>query len=130
MKKIDSSAKNIRIFLLLLTAFAALLLWRSFAGVDGTLKLKIGAGIAVLALIFAMLPRPFAPLYKAIMIASGFVGNAIFMAVATLVFFVLLTPIALVMRLFGKTFTAPRCDPRADSYFECPQAAHDFAKQF
>jgi hypothetical protein len=130
MKKNDSSAKNIRIFLLLLAAFAALLLWRGFGRVDGALKLKIGAAIAVLALFFAVLPRLFAPAYRAIMTVTGFIGNAVFMVVATVVFFVLLTPIALVMRLFGKQFMAPRCEPRADSYFECPQAAHGFDKQY
>ena len=130
MKKIDSSAKNIRIFLLLLAAFAALLLWRGFAHVDGALKLKIGVAIAALALFFAVLPRLFVPAYRAIMIVSGSIGNAIFLVVATVVFFVLLTPIALVMRLFGKQFMARRCDPRADSYFECPQAAHGFDKQY
>jgi hypothetical protein len=130
MKKIDCAAKNIRIFLLLLTAFAALILWRGMPQADGALKLRIGAAIAVAALFFALLPRLFAPAYRLIMTVTGFVGNAIFIAIAALVFFLLLTPIALAMRLFGKTFMAPRCDPGADSYFECPPAAHGYDKQY
>ncbi len=130
MKKIDCAAKNIRIFLLLLAVFSALVLWRGFASVDGTLKLKIGAAIAALALFFALLPRLFSPAYRAIMIATGYIGNTIFLIIAAAVFFVLLTPIALVMRLFGKKFMARRCDKGADTYFECPQAVHGYEKQY
>lgn len=130
MKKIDHSAKNIRIFLSLLAAFSALLLWRGFKGVDGALKLEIAAAIAALALFFGVFPRLFAPAYKAIMAASGFVGNAIFMIIATVVFFVLLTPIALAMRLFGKVFMASGYDKAADSYFESPQPAQSYDKQY
>jgi hypothetical protein len=130
MKKINSSPKNIRIFLMLLTIFSALLLWRGFRGVDGLLKIKIFFAIAVFAIFFAVLPRLFAPPYKAIMVASGFVGNTIFLAIAATVFFVLLTPLALVMRLFGKAFLASHYDPSAASYFETPQAAQGFDRQY
>lgn len=130
MKKIDSSPKNIRIFLVLLTLFSALLLWRGFRGVDGQLKVKIGVGIVVAALFFAVFHRLFAPVYKAILVASGVIGNAVFLVIAAVVFFVLLTPIALVMRLFGKKFMARRCDPGADSYFECPQTVQGYDKQY
>ena len=130
MKKIEHSAKNIRIFLLLLTAFSALLLWRGFKGVDGSLKMKIAAGVAVAALFFGIFPRWFAPVYGAIMAVSGFVGNAIFLVIAAAVFFVLLTPIALVMRLFGKKFMTPGYDRTAASYFESPQSALSYDKQY
>jgi hypothetical protein len=130
MKKIDHSAKNIRIFLLLLTAFSALLLWRGFKGVDVSLKLEIAAAVAVAALFFAIFPRWFAPVYRAIMAASGFVGNTIFLVIAAVVFFVLLTPIALAMRLFGKVFMAPGYDKAAATYFESPQPAQGYDKQY
>jgi hypothetical protein len=130
MKQINHSAKNIRIFLLLLTAFSALVLWRGFRGVDVPLKIKIGAGIAVLALFFSLLPRLFAPAYRAIMAASGFVGNTIFLVIAATVFFVLLTPLSLVMRLFGKAFMPSHRDQGAASYFESPHTAHGYDKQY
>jgi len=130
MKKINYSAKSIRIFLFLLTAFSALVLWRGFKGVDGSLKMEIAAAIAVAALFFGIFPRWFAPAYQAIMTASGFVGNTIFLIIAAAVFFVLLTPIALIMRLFGKTFMVSGYDPSASSYFESPQAAQSYDKQY
>jgi hypothetical protein len=130
MKKINYSAKNIRIFLLLLIIFSALLLWRGFKGVDHSLKMEIFAAIAVLALFFVVLPRWFAPAYKVIMAVSGFVGNAIFLVIAATVFFVLLTPLSLVMRLFGKTFMAVHYDKSAASYFENPQVAQNYDKQY
>lgn len=130
MKKNNYSAKNIRIFLLLLTAFSAIILWRGFQGVNGALKIKIAVAIAAAALLFAVLPRLFAPAYNAIMAASGFIGNAIFLIIAVTVFFVLLTPLALIMRLFGKAFMASGYDQKAVSYFECPQAVHGYDKQY
>jgi len=130
MKKINSSAKNIRIFLLLLTVFSALILWRGFGRVDGPLKIKIFAAIAFGALFFSILPRVFAPVYKAIMFVSGFVGNTIFLVIAATVFFVLLTPLSLVMRLFGKEFMAAHYDKAAESYFETPSIAQGFDKQY
>ena len=130
MKHIDHSAKNIRIFLSLLTAFSALVLWRGFQGLDGSLKIGIALAIAALALFFGAFPRLFAPAYKAVLTASGFVGNAIFLVIAAAVFFLLLTPIALVMRLFGKVFMATGYDRAAASYFESPQPAQGYDKQF
>jgi hypothetical protein len=130
MKNTNYSAKNIRIFLMLLTAFAALILWRGFRGVEGVLKIKIFVAIAVAALFFILMPRLFAPAYKVIMIASGFIGNTIFLIIAATVFFVLLTPLSLIMRLFGKVFMASHYDKAAATYFESPQAAKGYDKQY
>lgn len=130
MKKIAYSAKNIRIFLFLLTACSALVLWRGFQSVDGSLKMEIAVAIAAAALFFGLFPRWFAPAYRAIMTATGFVGNAIFLAIAAVVFFLLLTPIAMAMRLFGKKFMAPGYEPAAASYFESPQPALSYDKQY
>ena len=130
MKKINYSVKNIRIFLLLLTAFSALVLWRGFKGVENLLKTEIFVAIAVMALFFIILPRLFVPIYKAIMIASGFIGNMIFLIIAATVFFVILTPISLAMRLFGKVFMVSHSDHVVVSYFESPQAAQGYEKQY
>jgi hypothetical protein len=130
MKKIIYSPKNIRIFLVLLTAFSALVLWRGFRGVEGAFKIKIFIAVAAGALFFVLFPRLFKPVYEAIMIASGFVGNAIFLVIAALVFFLLLSPIALIMRLFGKVFMSAHYDPAAVSYFEGPQQVHGYDKQY
>jgi len=130
MKKIKYSPKNIRIFLLLLSAFSALILWRGFKGVDGSLKIEIAVAIAGAALFFGIFPRLFAPAYKAIIIGSGFVGNTIFLIIAAAVFFVLLTPLSLIMRLFGKVFIVSGYDKSAASYFENPQVVQSYEKQF
>lgn len=130
MKNTNYSAKNIRIFLILLTAFAALFLWRGFKGVDGLLKIKILVAIAAGSLFFIIIPRLFAPAYKVIMIASGFIGNAIFLIIAATIFFMILTPLALIMRLFGKVFMTSHYDKSAASYFESPQTAQGYDKQY
>jgi hypothetical protein len=130
MKNTNYSPKNIRIFLLLLTAFVAIILCRGFRGVEGVLKIKLFVAMVAVAMFFIILPRLFAPVYKAIMIASGFVGNTIFLIIAATVFFVLLTPLSLIMRLFGKKFLAAHYDKGASSYFESPQAAKDYDKQY
>ena len=130
MKNTEPSAKNIRIFLILLTMVASLFLWQGFKGVDGLLKTKILVAIAAGALFFIFFPRLFAPVYKVVLRASGHIGNMIFLIVATIVFFVLLTPIALMMRLFGKKFLAAHYDKSALSYFESPHVTQDYEKQY
>jgi hypothetical protein len=130
MKNTIDSSKNIRIFLVLLAVFAALIVWRGFKNVDRMLKIEIFAAIAAVVLFFIILPRLFAPAYKVIMAASGFIGNVIFLIIAAMVFFVILTPISLIMRLFGKAFMTPRYDRAAVSYFESPQIVHSYEKQY
>ena len=130
MKNTNHSAKNIRIFLILLTVVSLLFLWLGFKGVAGLLKIKIFVAIAASALFFIIFPRLFAPVYKVILIASGFIGNMIFLIIATTVFFVLLTPLSLIMRMFGKKFMAAHYDKSALSYFESPQVAQGYEKQY
>jgi hypothetical protein len=130
MKKINYSAKNIRIFLMLLTVLSAFILWRGFKGVENLLKIKILVAIAAFALFFIILPRLFVTAYKVIMIVSGFIGNTIFLIIATTVFFMILTPLALIMRLFGKVFMTSHYDKSAVSYFENPQAVQGYDKQY
>jgi hypothetical protein len=130
MKNTIDSSKNIRIFLALLAVFAALILWRGFRSVEGKVKIEIFAVLAAIVLFFIVLPRLFAPVYKIIMAATGFIGNAIFLIIAATVFFVLLTPISLIMRLCGKAFMTPRYDKAAVSYFESPQSVHGYDKQY
>jgi hypothetical protein len=130
MKNTNYSAKNIRIFLVLLAIFAALILWRGFKSVEGKAKIEIFAALAAIVLFFIVLPRFFAPAYKTIMAATGFIGNTIFLIIAATVFFVLLTPISLIMRLFGKVFMTPQSDRTAVSYFESPQIVHSYEKQY
>jgi len=130
MKNTNHSAKNIRIFLVLLTVVSLLFLWLGFKGVAGLLKIKIFVAIAASALFFIIFPRLFAPVYKVILIASGFIGNMIFLIIATTVFFVLLTPLSLIMRMFGKKFMAAHYDKSAPSYFESPQVAQGYEKQY
>jgi hypothetical protein len=130
MEKNNCSAKNIRIFLILLAAFSALVLWRGFKGVESVLKVRIFAAMAAVVLFFVIIPRWFAPIYKLILRASGFVGNTIFLIISTAVFFLLLTPLALIMRLFGKVFLPSRYDKGAASYFESPPAVQGYEKQY
>jgi hypothetical protein len=130
MKNTEHSAKNIRIFLILLTVVSALLLWGSFKGIAGLLKMKIFIAVAAITLFFIIFPRLFAPVYKVILKASGVVGNVIFLIIATTVFFALLTPLSLIMRMFGKKFMAARYDQSALSYFESPHVAQGYEKQY
>jgi len=130
MKNTDHSAKNIRIFLVLLTVVSLVFLWIGFKGVDSLLKTKIFIAVAAIALFFIIFPRIFAPVYKLILIASGFIGNMIFLIVASTVFFMLLTPLALIMRMFGKAFLTAHYDKSALSYFESPHVAQGYDKQY
>jgi len=129
MKKVVYHAKNIRIFLAILFVLAVVL----------TLKpvgFKVGARLpwlaveAGLAALFFALPKLFFPLYKVIMIATGFLGTFLFGLISLSVFYIVLTPIALILRLFGKAFMKIKSDRSVPSYYEDAPAAFNIEKQF
>ena len=85
---------------------------------------------AVLVAFFLALPKLFYPLFKAIMAGSAHFGSFMFLVISTITFYLVLTPIALVMRLFGKRFLQPKIDPRLPTYYEEGSNAHDIEKQY
>lgn len=130
MKKITYQSKQVRLFLALLLPFLFLAIWRltGAAALAERLPFLAAAAAVIAALMFV--PRLFFPVFRAIVYGSSYLGNFIFSLLAFLVFYLILTPIALVMRWAGKKFLQPRPDPSLASYYEETETETDVNKQF
>lgn len=130
MKKVTYQPKQVRIFLALLLILAFLLtlkLTRNSAMETRWLALAAEAMIIGALLVF---PKIFFPAFSVIMIASGYLGSFIFAMLAIVVFFLILTPLALAMKFFGKKFMNPDPDPSLPTYYLEAEAWHDITKQY
>lgn len=130
MKKITYQPKQVRIFLLLLFSVLLILAFKFFR--QGTLQNRIMflAIPAIFIAVMMIIPKVFFPLYKVILIVSSYLGNFIFAVIAIVVFFIILTPISLVMKLFGKHFMSPVPDPSLSTYYEETDIRQGIEKQF
>jgi len=130
MKTIEFQAKQVRLFLGLLLVFIGLgvLKFVPASDLQGRL-LRFGIATALVAF-FVWRPKLFFPVFRLIMIGSSYLGNMIFLAISTMVFILILTPLSLTMRLFGKRFMATRLEPQRDSYYERPEDPTGYEHQF
>ena len=95
-----------------LGVLGGLILWRK--GQTGIILLAIGAVIFLVGLVW---PKSLTILYKAwmaIALVLGFIMSHIILA---LVYYIVLTPIGVFMRIRGKDPLSLRFDPKADSYW-------------
>jgi len=129
MKKPDYSPKQVRLFLVILLLVAGLVTFRFTRG-NPSLRTILWLIEALLIVFFLVLPKLFYPIFKGIMIGSAHFGSFMFLVISAITFFLVLTPIALVMRLFGKRFMQVKIDPRLPTYYEEGSSAHDIEKQF
>ena len=129
MKKVVYHTKNIRIFLAILFVLAVVVTLKPVGFKVGARLPWLAAEAGLTALFFA-LPKLFFPLYKVIMIATGFLGTFLFGLISLFVFYIVLTPIALILRLFGKSFMKVKSDRAVPSYYEDVPAAFNIEKQF
>ncbi len=121
--------KQVRLFLALLLAVAVLLTLKWTPRTGSARWIWIG-GQAVVLGFFIALPRLFFPAFKLIMAVTSKIGSLLFLVISTAVFFLLLTPLSLLMRLFGKKFLQARRQPKAASYFEDPAEETGYERQF
>lgn len=96
------------------------------AGARWPLWLALAAG----TLLPVALAKPLLPVFEAVLAVTARLGSLIFAAITAAVFFVLLTPLSLLMRLGGKVFMRRRFDRSAATYYEPWQASEDAGKQF
>jgi hypothetical protein len=121
--------KQVRLFLALLLIFAAAATFK-FTPRAGTARPIALAGEAVLIGFFLVRPKPFFPVFRLILKISSAIGTVVFFIVMLVVFFVFITPMSAVMRLFGKKFLLVRRSPSAASYYEPPAPESDFNRLF
>lgn len=129
MKKLDYKPKQVRLFLVILLLVGGLVIFRFTKG-HPSVRAILCLTEALLIVFFLMLPKLFFPIFKGIMVGSGYIGNFMFLVISTITFYLVLTPIALGMRLFRKRFMEPKIDPRLPTYYEEGSSVHDIEKQY
>ncbi len=133
IKKIESSPKKLREFAFVvggvLCAIGVLLLWRGrenyawflFAGM-----LLAGIGVVASALLM--------PLQKAWMTLAILIGWVMGRVLLSILFFLVLTPLGVILRLMGKDLLGLRRDPSKKSYWNIrsqdPQIPSDPERQY
>ncbi|MFV1966342.1 MAG: SxtJ family membrane protein [Pirellulaceae bacterium] len=113
------SAKELRVFAILLVLFSGIVTWVIGARLDaplaGTIVFGVAAGMAALGL---LVPRLIWPVYVVWMAAALPVGWLVSHAVMAAVFYLVITPIGFIMRVCGRDPMERRFDKDASSYWK------------
>ncbi len=133
IKAVESGRRSLRNFGLLmagaLCVFGLLALWR---GSDMALALLIAA--AIFLVLGLLLPSALWPIHKTWMALAIPLGWLMTRFILAIVFFLALTPTALIGRLLGKCFLDQKIDPERQSYWEVRASENrkleDYRRQF
>ena len=118
IKTLDTSSKEIRKFALVIAI--ALGVIGSFIYVKSGNFDVVGWlwGIGLLFLILGfILPSVLRPVYRIWMLLAYFIGGIVSRVILTVLFYVVLTPTGLVLRLFGKDVLDQRFEKDRESYW-------------
>jgi hypothetical protein len=116
LKHIDSSKKEIRKFSRVVgIAFIVLgiLLW-IFSGRIHQLPFTIGAVLILIGLVLPIVLLPLHKLWMGLSIVLSFISTRV---ILTIIYYLILTPIAVAGRLFGKDFIDEKIDRTKKSYW-------------
>ena len=90
--------------------------------------------LSLLGLGFLLFPRPLMPIYKGWLKIANFIGKIITTMILTLAYYLVITPSALVKRVFGGRPLPTRPDKNIDSYWvprdEPSQPKERFIKRY
>ena len=120
IRAVDTSRKALRSFGLVVggvfVGIAAIIVWRSGWALTPVAQWLGGPGavLIVLGLVAPPLLRPLYRVWMGLALVLGFVMTRVLL---TLVYYLLLTPIGLLLRLFGKDPMHRHPDPEASSYW-------------
>ena len=105
-----------------------LLWWKDVLGPRGFAGLV--AGLALFELSVFLFPRWNRAFYRGALTVSARVGHFMGQFLLTLLFFLLLTPVGLALRLAGKDLLQLRRDPRRSSYWQPARRGGGFERMF
>ncbi len=94
------------------------------------LKLSVLLLIFVGYIVLILLSKVLVPVFDLVLAITKKIGSLIFSFISSIVFYLILTPIALFMRLRGKVFLDYKIDKNVDSYYKDYQESEDIKKQF
>ena len=120
IRSVDSSRKALRSFGLLVggvvLAIAAIVLWRRdwTPGTAVFVLSAIGGGLLLLGATFPVLLKPIYSVWMALAVILGFIMTRV---ILTIVFYLVVTPIGLVMRATGRDPLSRKLDADAPTYW-------------
>ena len=118
IKALDTSSKEIRKFGLVIAIALGVIgsfVYVKFGNFD-VVGWLWGIGLLFLILGF-ILPSVLRPIYKIWMLLAFFIGGIVSRVILTVLFYVVLTPTGLVLRLFGKDILDEKFDKKRKSYW-------------
>ena len=119
LKATDNEARVFAVSQLLMAGLVAW--WLNGKGYSTAAAILVGFSVLI-ALVGLIKPRLTAPLYAAWMLAAFPIGWVMSYVMASLVYFLVVTPIGLLARLLGRDAMGRRFDPDATSYWtETPE---------
>ncbi len=120
--KLKATDKEARIFAVSQLAMAGLVAWWLYGKGYSTLAMSLVGLSLLVAIVGFVKPRLTAPLYAAWMLAAFPIGWVMSYVMASLVYFLVVTPIGLCRRLFGRDPMGRKFDPDATTYWsETPE---------
>ncbi len=129
--KLDPSKRDLNMFGLMLVGFVALLgglIWWKFESLRAA-QYVWGVG-GVLAVVYFLAPPLRLPIYKGWMYAAFPIGWTISHIVMAATFYLVITPIGLIMRLVGRDPMHRKPDPSLTSYWTTYPQARDPKRYF
>jgi len=118
IKSLDTSSKEIRKFGLVIAIALGVIgsfVYVKFGNFD-VVGWLWGIGLLFLILGF-ILPSVLRPVYRIWMLLAYFIGGIVSRVILTVLFYIVLTPTGLVLRLFGKDVLDQKFDKRQESYW-------------
>ncbi len=91
--------------------------------------LTVAIFIAINILLFALY-KILEPAFRGLLFVTGYIGKFIFGIISSLVFYLILTPVALIKRISGKSPMPVKIDPEAESYYEPWEPSEGIDKQY
>jgi hypothetical protein len=119
-------------FTLALSAALALLVYLSWrkGTISGTAAKTAWIVLAALALLCCARPAWFRPLYRAGMTVGFYIGQVVGRILLSVFFFLVLTPLGILLRLLGKDLLNPDRKPGNDSYWRRSRAPGQLDREF
>jgi hypothetical protein len=128
---LNPSRKDLRIFSLACLAFLALVGWvvarKSGSTAAGAAVVSVGVVIVVLGF---TLPRAVRPIFVALMVVNYPIGWVVTHVVIAVIFYLVVTPVGVIMRLSGRDPMERGFDRSAKSYWKPRRSEIDSSRYF
>jgi hypothetical protein len=119
-------------FTAVMGVFVNAILWLLWWHGKLSMTLPVAAAILAVAVLITACIRPawFRGFYRGGMTVSFHIGQTIGKVLLTLFFFLMVTPLGLLLRLFGKDLLSMKKNPGAESYWHEHKSSREFDRMF